>query len=465
MRHQIGGGLQVDLRYHPCHPAACEVDVAEVHGIEVEGSAAAAAAHAPLVRPAPLRAIVASSAGNLVEWYDFYVYSFTALYFSAAFFPGGDRTAQLLSTAAIFAVGFLMRPLGGWLLGRIADRQGRRNALMLSVSLMCAGSLAIALLPTHATLGAGAPLLLLIVRMVQGLSLGGEYGITATYMSEVATAERRGYYASYQYVTLIGGQLVALCVLVILQQLVSEAALREWAWRVPFAIGAVLALIVLYLRRTLHETVPTRRWGEDAGTLRVLLKHPRSVLIVVGVTAGGSLLFYTFTTYMQKYLVNTAGMDAKTATLVMTLALAIFMVLQPLFGLLSDRIGRRTSLALFGGLAMVCTYPLLAALGRVSGPVPALLLELGALMIISFYTSISGVFKAELFPMHVRALGVGLSYAVANAIFGGTAEYVALWFRHQGIESGFYVYVSAMGAVAFVTALAMGRRYDANRLV
>jgi len=424
----------------------------------------AVVANASLTGRARLRAIVASSAGNLVEWYDFYVYSFTALYFAASFFPGSDPTAQLLNAAAVFAVGFLMRPLGGWLFGRIADRRGRRTALLLSVLLMCVGSLAIAVMPTHATIGAAAPILLLLVRMVQGLSLGGEYGATATYMSEVSVSHRRGYYASFQYVTLIGGQLVALCVLVVLQQLLPEAAIREWAWRVPFAIGAVLAIVVFYLRRTLHETASPQARGEDAGTLRALAKHPRALLIVLGLTAGGSLLFYTFTTYMQKYLVNTAGMDATTASLVMTVALFIFMILQPVFGLLSDRIGRRTSLVLFGGLATVCTYPLLAALGEVASPMVALLLVLCALLIISFYTAISGVFKAELFPMKVRALGVGLSYAVANAIFGGTAEYVALWFRHIGNESAFYLYVTAISAIAFVTAVTMGRRYDANRL-
>jgi len=429
-----------------------------------DGMTDAVVENSSLTGRARLRAIVASSAGNLVEWYDFYVYSFTALYFAASFFPGSDPTAQLLNAAAVFAVGFLMRPLGGWLFGRIADRRGRRTALLLSVLLMCVGSLAIAVMPTHATIGAAAPLLLLLVRMVQGLSLGGEYGATATYMSEVSESHRRGYYASFQYVTLIGGQLVALCVLVVLQQLLPEAAIREWAWRVPFAIGAALAIVVFYLRRTLHETASPQARGEEAGTLRALAKHPRALLIVLGLTAGGSLLFYTFTTYMQKYLVNTAGMAAKTASLVMTVALFMFMVLQPVFGLLSDRIGRRTSLVLFGGLATACTYPLLAALAEVASPMVALLLVLSALLIISFYTAISGVFKAELFPMNVRALGVGLSYAVANAIFGGTAEYVALWFRHSGNESGFYVYVTAISAIALGTALAMGRRYDANRL-
>jgi metabolite-proton symporter len=421
-------------------------------------------AGAQLTPAARVRAIVASSTGNLVEWYDFYVYSFTSLYFAAEFFPSDDPTAQLLSAAAVFAVGFLMRPLGGWLFGRLADRRGRKTSLLLSVLIMCVGSLAIAVLPTHAAIGAAAPTLLLIIRMVQGLALGGEYGATATYMSEVSLAQRRGFYASFQYVTLIGGQLVALLVLVLLQQLLPEDAIRAWAWRVPFALGGVLSIVVLYLRSTLHETVAHTERTADAGTLRALAKHSRALLIVLGLTAGGSLLFYTFTTYMQKYLVNTAGMSAPTASLVMTAALFIYMAMQPVFGLLSDRIGRRRCLLLFGALATVSAYPLLAALGTVSSPLAALLLVLCALLIISFYTSISGVFKAELFPVSVRALGVGLSYAVGNALFGGTAEYVALWFRQHEMESGFFIYVTVLSAVAFVTALAMGRRYDENRL-
>ena len=311
-----------------------------------------------------------------MEWYDFYVYSFTSLYFAAEFFPSDDPTAQLLSAAAVFAVGFLMRPLGGWLFGRLADRRGRKTSLLLSVLIMCVGSLAIAVLPTHAAIGAAAPTLLLIVRMVQGLALGGEYGATATYMSEVSVAQRRGYYASFQYVTLIGGQLVALLVLVLLQQLLTEDAIRAWAWRVPFALGGVLAIVVLYLRSTLHETVAHTERKPDAGTLRALAKHSRALLIVLGLTAGGSLLFYTFTTYMQKYLVNTAGMSAPTASLVMTAALFIYMVMQPVFGLLSDRIGRRRCLLLFGALATVSAYPLLATLGTVSSPLAALLLVL-----------------------------------------------------------------------------------------
>lgn len=401
-------------------------------------------------------AIVGASSGNLVEWFDFYVYSFCALYFAPAFFPSGNTTTQLLNTAGVFAAGFLMRPIGGWFFGRLADKHGRRMAMMVSVFMMCGGSLVIAVLPTYAQIAALAPALLLVARLFQGLSVGGEYGTSATYMSEVALKGRRGFFASFQYVTLIGGQLCALLVLVVLQQTLSTAELKAWGWRVPFVIGAVAALIALYLRKSLDETTTAAtRQRKEAGTLRGLWKHRVAFMTVLGFTAGGSLIFYTFTTYMQKYLVNTAGMSAKTASNVMTAALFVYMVLQPAFGALSDRIGRRNSMLCFGLFATIGTVPLLHALKDVTSPYAAFALVVLALAIVSFYTSISGLIKAEMFPPEVRALGVGLSYAVANAIFGGSAEYVALWLKSVGSESMFYWYVTLLCAIAGLVALRM----------
>src|SRR4051812_18922297 len=246
-----------------------------------------------------IRAIVGASSGNLVEWYDFYTYAFTSIYFASAFFPSGDSTSQLLATAGIFAVGFFMRPLGGWLFGWIADRHGRKNSMVISVLLMCAGSLMIAVLPTYASIGAAAPVLLLVARLAQGLSVGGEYGTAATYMSEVADRDNRGFYSSFQYVTLIGGQLLALLVLGALQLSLSPDELRAWGWRIPFMIGAVTAVVAMYLRRSLQETGSEEDMKrKEAGSLLELMKHQRSVLTVLGFTMGGSLYFYTFTTYM-----------------------------------------------------------------------------------------------------------------------------------------------------------------------
>lgn len=405
-------------------------------------------------------AIVGASSGNLVEWFDFYVYAFCAIYFAPAFFPSDDPTVQLLNTAGVFAAGFLMRPIGGWIFGRLADRHGRKHSLMISVLMMCAGSLLIACLPTYASIGTWAPALLLFARLVQGLSVGGEYGTTATYMSEVALRGQRGFFASFQYVTLIGGQLLAVLVVVILQQLLTEQELRDWGWRIPFVVGAVAALVSLMLRRSLKETSSAEaRQDKDAGSIGGLLRnHGGAFITVLGYTAGGSLIFYTFTTYMQKYLVNTAGMNAKSASFVMTGALFLYMCMQPLFGMLSDRIGRRNSMLLFGALGTLFTVPLLMALKTVSSPFMAFVLVTLALCIVSFYTSISGLVKAEMFPPHVRALGVGLAYAIANAVFGGSAEYVALGLKTMGMENTFYWYVTAMMAVAFLFSLRLPKQ-------
>jgi MHS family dicarboxylic acid transporter PcaT-like MFS transporter/MHS family alpha-ketoglutarate permease-like MFS transporter len=401
-------------------------------------------------------AIVGASSGNLVEWFDFYIYAFCAIYFASAFFPNGNPTIQLLKTAGVFAAGFLMRPIGGWLFGRLADKRGRKTGMMTSVLMMCSGSLLIAVLPTYATIGMAAPALLLFARLVQGLSVGGEYGTSATYMSEVALKGRRGFFASFQYVTLIGGQLLAVLVLVVLQQFLTNDQLKHWGWRIPFVLGALAAVVAWYLRRSLEETSTVEsRNHKDAGSLIGLLNHKRAFMTVLGFTAGGSLMFYTFTTYMQKYLVNTAGMNAKTASEVMTVALLVYMLMQPLFGALSDRIGRRTSMIWFGALATLSTMPILHALARVTSPFAAFGLVLLELAVISLYTSIGGLIKAELFPLEVRALAVGLSYAVGNAIFGGSAEFVALALKSIGRESTFYWYVTALCAVALIVAIRM----------
>ena len=405
-------------------------------------------------------AIMAASSGNLVEWFDFYVYAFCAIYFAPAFFPKSDQTAQLLNTAGVFAAGFLMRPVGGWVFGRLGDRVGRKTSLVISVLMMGGGSLLIAALPTYASIGAWAPALLLLARLIQGLSVGGEYGTTATYMSEVALRGQRGFYSSFQYVTLIGGQLLAVLLIVVLQQFLSEAELKAWGWRIPFVVGAVAAVVAMLLRRTLHETSTAEsRSNVHAGSFLGIWRHHRSAfLTVIGFTAGGSLIFYTFTTYMQKYLVNTAGMSIKTASNVMTVCLFVFMVTQPLFGALSDRIGRRANMLWFGGLGALVTVPVLSALGHVKSPVVAGALIIVALAVVSFYTSVSGIVKSEMFPPEVRALGVGLAYAIANAVFGGSAEYVALGLKSLGHETAFYWYVTVMMVVAFLVAWRLPRQ-------
>ncbi|WP_210358412.1 MFS transporter [Sphingomonas beigongshangi] len=400
-----------------------------------------------------LRSILGGSAGNLVEWFDWYVYSAFGLYFAPHFFPKGDPTAQLLNTAAIFAVGFVMRPVGAWIMGIYADRYGRKAGLTLSVTLMCAGALLIAVSPGYATIGWGAPALLVVARLMQGLSVGGEYGASAVYLSEMAGRDRRGFFSSFQYVTLIAGQLLALFTLLLLQAVLSEAQLEAWGWRLPFALGGLLAILVFRIRRGLAETQSFENARDKPRSSGWLLfsRHPREAATVVLLTAGGTLAFYAYTTYMQKFLVNTTGFDRETATWIMTGALALYAALQPLAGALSDRIGRRPLMIGFGIAGMIATVPIFTLLETVRSPVLAFALVMVALLIVTGYTAINAVVKAELFPAHVRALGVALPYALANTAFGGTAEYVALWLKRAGAENAFYWYVTAMIAVSLVT--------------
>lgn len=406
-----------------------------------------------------LRNIIGGSAGNLVEWFDWYAYAAFTLYFAPLFFPSANDTAELLQAAAVFAVGFLMRPVGAWIMGVYADRRGRKAGLTLSVTLMCTGSLIIACLPTYATIGIAAPILLLVARMLQGLSVGGEYGSSATYLSEMATARHRGFWSSFQYVTLISGQLLALALLILLQNTLSEAALSSWGWRIPFFVGAGLAVIVFWLRRRLDETrafsSEETRAAPKSSALLLILKHPKEALLVIGLTAGGTLAFYTYTTYLQKFLTNTSGFSKATATEISAAALLVFMLIQPAVGALSDRVGRKPLMIAFGVLGVLCTVPIMTTLATTTNAFAAFGLSLAALIIVSGYTAINAVVKAELFPVHIRALGVALPYAIANAVFGGTAEYVALAFKLEGQESRYFWYVTVMIGVSLITYVFM----------
>ncbi len=436
-----------------------------------------------MISPSPtppvsrLRSIISGSIGNLVEWYDWYAYSAFALYFAPVFFPSGSATAQLLNTAAIFAVGFLMRPLGAWVLGAYADRYGRRAALLLSVQLMAGGSLLIAITPGFATIGVAAPALLLLARLIQGISVGGEYGTSATYLSEMAGARHRGFWSSFQYLTLMGGQLLALVVQLGLQRVLTAQQLGEWGWRVPFVIGAVAALGALYLRTHMGETaafeqqqvlVTAGAEGEgrppSPSQLRRLMQHPRAVLTVVGLTLGGTLAFYTFTTYAQKFLVNTSGFSKETATLISFGVMAVALLFQPLLGAVSDKVGRRPVLLLFGIGATLGTVPLLRQLAQTQDAWVAAGLLVAALFVVSGYTSISAVVKAELFPTEIRALGVGLPFALTVAIFGGTAEYVALLAKNQGVEEWFYWYVTGCAFLSLLVYWRMGETRTNSRM-
>ncbi|MDG9816797.1 MFS family transporter [Pseudomonas putida] len=410
----------------------------------------------PLTRKERTTAIVGVCSGNLVEWYDFFIYAYTSIYFASLFFPAGDQTSQLLATAGIFAVGFFMRPLGGWIFGYIADTRGRKISMIISVFMMCGGSLMIAVMPTYATVGVAAPVLLVVARLMQGLSVGAEYGTGATYISEVSRAGRRSFYGSFQYMTIIAGQLLALLTVAVLQLVLSEQDLKAWGWRVPFLIGALASIVVVYLRRTMRETATAQGMkSKEAGSLRGLMQHKRAVLLTFTITIGCSLYFYTFTAYMQKFLVVSVGIPAPTVSIIMASALVIFMFAQPVFGMLADKIGVRRNMIIFGLLSTFLVIPLLSAIKSVQDPLSAFALVVAGLLIAAFYTPVTGVLKADFYPPTVRALGVGLPYAVGAAMFGGSAEYVALSFRSLGMEQYFYLYVAAIAAITLVSSLLM----------
>jgi MHS family alpha-ketoglutarate permease-like MFS transporter len=395
-----------------------------------------------------VKAVFLGSMGNLVEWYDFYAYTAFALYFAPAFFPNSDPVVQQLNAAVLFSATFLMRPLGGWLFGYLADRYGRRLSLTASVLCMCFGSLIVACTPTYATIGIAAPVMLAFARIVEGLSLGGEYGASATYLSEVADPKRRGFYSSFQYVTLIGGQLTAIIVLLLLQKVFfTEQELKDWGWRIPFVIGGLLAIFAAVMRRNLYETeqfIEAKRQAKPMGSIKSLLKYPRELLLVVGLTAGGTAAFYTFTTYMQTFVRLSVGLTADQTTTVIFGSLVFACLLQPVYGALSDKIGRKPLLIFFGVAGTLCTIPILSTLQSVKSPFIAFLLICSAWIFVAGYTSINAVVKAELFPTNIRALGVAVPYALTVSIFGGTAPAIALYFKQQGHEQWFYYYLSGM---------------------
>ena len=415
-----------------------------------------------------VKAILIGSIGNLIEWYDVYAYSAFALYFAPSFFPAADPVAQQLSAAIVFAAAFIVRPLGGILFGWCADRYGRRKSLMLSVMLMCFGSLLIAVSPTYQQIGVGATLILITARLLQGLSQGGEYGASATYLAEMAHPSRRGFYSGVWYTTLIGGQLAAVLLLLILQKVfLSAEELKEWGWRIPFVIGAVLSVYALFMRKELPETEhyqQARQKNPSSGLWKSLIQHRRELLLVVGMTIGGTSAFYTYTTYMQKFLKLSVGLDEVHVTMIVVGYLVLALLMQPLYGALSDKVGRKPLLIWFGVMGTVCTYPLLSTLSETKNPWVAFGLISVAWLIVSGYTSITGIIKAELFPTSIRALGVGVPYALTVSLFGGTVDSVALGFKQAGHEQWFYWYATACIFISLLVYLSMRDTLTQSRM-
>ncbi|EAK3643096.1 MFS transporter [Campylobacter coli] len=417
-----------------------------------------------LTRAKKIRSIVAASSGNLVEWFDFYIYAFTATYFAHTFSTSDNPIVQQINAFGVFAAGFFMRPIGSWLFGSLADKVGRKKSMVVSVVLMALGSFMIAALPSKDVVGDFAIILLLLARLIQGLSVGGEYGIAATYLSELATEGKRGFYSSFQYVTLIGGQLLAVASIGIMLFFFSIDEMKDYAWRILFVVGGILALGSLLVRKAMNESATQIHKHEDRGTLKALFTSSwKQFLMVLGITAGGSLAFYTITTYTKTFMEN-SGMDKTLVNNLFLGALFILMIIQPLFGYIGDKIGHKRSLIIFCILAFVGIYPIFNLISSNAQNNASLVFILVVLLfiILSFYTSVAGIFKAKLFPEHVRALGTGLGYAISNAIFGGSAPWVALQFKNAGMENGFFVYIAVLTLLMFIATLCLPKKSELN---
>ena len=417
----------------------------------------------PSDRAATRRAIwntIRGSSGNLVEWYDVYVYTVFATYFEDQFFDKADQNSTIY-VYAIFAVTFITRPIGSWFFGRLADRRGRRSALLVSVSLMAACSMVIALVPSRASIGVAAPIILIICRLVQGFATGGEYGTSATYMSEAATRERRGFFSSFQYVTLVGGHVLAQFTLLIILTALSTAQVGEFGWRIGFAVGGVAAVVVFWLRRSMdeslsRETLEAVREGKEpnAGSMRELFaRYWKPLLLCFLITLGGTVAFYTYSVNAPAMVKATYKNQPMTATWLNLLGLIFLMLIQPVGGMISDRVGRKPLLLWFGFGGLIYTYILITYLPRTHSPIVSFLLVAVAYIILTGYTSINALVKSELFPVHVRALGVGVAYALANSMFGGTAPLIYQALKARNEVPLFIVYVTACIAVSLLVYL------------
>lgn len=403
---------------------------------------------------------IRGSSGNLVEWYDVYVYTVFAMYFEKQFFDDSDQNSTVY-VYAIFAVTFITRPLGSWFFGRFADRNGRRAALTLSVSLMAACSMVIALVPSRGSIGMAAPIVLILCRLVQGFATGGEYGTSATYMSEAATRERRGFFSSFQYVTLVGGHVLAQFTLLIILTVFDTAQVHEFGWRIAFAVGGVAAIVVYWLRRTMDESLSEEQLaaikvGADtsSGSMRELLtRYGKPLLLCFLITMGGTLAFYTYSVNAPAIVKAAYKDQAMTATWINLAGLIFLMLLQPVGGIISDKVGRKPLLLFFGFGGVVYTYVLITYLPQVHAPIVSFLLVAVSYVLLTGYTSINALVKSELFPTHVRALGVGVGYALANSVFGGTAPLIYQALKEHDQVPLFIGYVTVCIAISLVVYL------------
>lgn len=401
------------------------------------------------------RQVAAASVGNAVEWYDWYVYTFLTPVFASQVFASGDQVSDVLNTFAIFAVGFFFRPIGGLLIGSLADRWGRKNTLTLTILLMGLGSLIIAATPTHAAAGIWAPVVLVVGRLLSGFSVGGEFAANTTFLIESAPPRRRGLFASFQYVTTTVGQLAASLTATLLALTLTDDQLAGWGWRIAFVIGGLLSLVGLWIRKGAEETREAPSAEERPGLFDAMRLYPRKTLLLCGVTVAGTIAYYTWTTYLPTYAEQNSAVSLDQALLVSTVSLVIFGLAQPLLGTLSDRVGRRPVMIAFAVLFGAGIVPALALVRANSTVVGLLAISAVGMVVVGLWTSVSAAVNAELIPGHVRAAGIGFPYSLTVALFGGTAPYMGTLFTKIGDPGLFGWYVAALCAVSLVVYVRM----------
>lgn len=407
-----------------------------------------------------ISSVIAASSGNLVEWFDFYIYGFAAIYFAHNFSNAQSPIVQQIAVFGVFAAGFLMLPIGSIIFGQIADKIGRKSSMVVSIVFMALGSFTIAFLPDKNTIGDWAIIFLLCARLIQGLAVGGEYGIAAAYLSEVAPKGKRGLYSSFQYFTLIGGQLLAVASISLLFIFIDKAQMQDFGWRILFFSGGVLALLSLLVRTFMSDdsAVELKKY-DDRGSFKTLLKSYKSVLLVLGITAGCSPAYYTITVYSKVFMINN-GIDATVANNILLGALGLLFVIVPFMGYISDKIGLKACLLIFCVFALFGTYPCFMLIKAHNEPLVLFAIVGFMCFMLGFYSAVAGIFKTTLFPPQVRALGTGLSYTIAAAAFGGSANYVALQFKDKGLENGFFVYIGILMAIAIVCVMLIPKKRE-----
>ncbi len=417
--------------------------------------------HDTKLSPRGRKAIIAGGIGNAVEWVDWAVYTTFSSIFAHHFFPKGDPIAALLATLAIFAVGFVMRPVGAAVMGAYADRHGRKKGLVLTIGLMAGATAVIGFAPTYETVGILSPIILVVARMVQGFSAGGEFGSSSAFLVESAAPRRRAFAGSWQQVSVGAGVLLASGMGAIITSTLSKEALDSWGWRLAFIVAALLGLVGLWLRSSVEETesfVNAKARTEASGEKRrnsvftMFVKHPGSTLRVFGITIAGTLLYYMWVSYMPTYAAVATGIPLSLALLANFIAVGLFLILLPFAGILSDKIGRKPTMTAFAAGFLLFSWPAFALLNGNFWML--LLIEVIGIILLLGYSANCAVIMAEQFPAEVRATGIGLPYALAVAIFGGTAPYLTTWMNANGLGQLVWLYcavAAAIGVVVYAT--------------